>query len=94
MDIARQEGLLPVPDEPVDYDQKGVQEAECAQCHSTLDPLSYPFAYYNGIGGGPAGAFNANRPVNRGLWAEGEAPPFVLLGVEVVDLLEWAAAAA
>ncbi len=51
-DIARLEGLSPVAGEPKDYDNKGVQREECAICHSTLDPLTYPFSTYEGIGGG------------------------------------------
>lgn len=50
-DIARQQGLFPVDDEPVDYDRKGVAQADCAVCHSTLDPLTYPFRNYDGISG-------------------------------------------
>jgi Protein of unknown function (DUF1585) len=62
-DIAQSEGLLPVDGEPVDVDQKGVSQSTCAQCHATLDPLTYGFAYYNGIGGnGGNGAYDANRP--------------------------------
>lgn len=34
-----------------DYDQKGVERPECASCHSTLDPLAYPFRNYNGLTG-------------------------------------------
>ena len=52
LDIAKQEGLYPVANEPRDYDQKGVTNAACAQCHATLDPLSYPFRNYNGLTGG------------------------------------------
>jgi hypothetical protein len=51
-DIARMEGLHSAANEPADYDNKGVQRAECAACHSTLDPLTYPFSRYEGIGGG------------------------------------------
>ncbi len=49
LDIAKQEGLFAVPNEPQDYDGKGVQQAACAACHATLDPLTYPFRNYNGI---------------------------------------------
>jgi hypothetical protein len=49
LDIARMQGLDPVEDEPVDYDQKGVTAPTCAQCHSTLDPLTYPFTRYRGL---------------------------------------------
>ncbi|ATB38549.1 hypothetical protein CYFUS_003984 [Cystobacter fuscus] len=48
-DIARQEGLYGIPNEPRDYDAKGVTEPACAACHATLDPLSYPFRNYQGI---------------------------------------------
>ena len=63
-DIARSEGLLPIDGEPKDIDDKGVDDQEtCIYCHATLDPLSYAFAHYNGIGGsGGNGAFNPGRP--------------------------------
>lgn len=62
-DIAAGEGLLPVPNEPVDIDKKGVAEARCAGCHSTLDPLAYAFMKYEGIGfGGAVGGAIPNIP--------------------------------
>jgi len=48
-DIALQEGLSPVSGEPRDYDHKGVAAPECASCHATLDPLTYPFSRYGGL---------------------------------------------
>ncbi|QRK13259.1 hypothetical protein JQX13_26445 [Archangium violaceum] len=48
-DIAKQEGLYSVPDEPRDFDNKGVTATACAACHATLDPLSYPFRNYQGL---------------------------------------------
>jgi hypothetical protein len=94
-DIARQQGILPVSGEPIDYDEKGVTQAECAQCHSTLDPLSYAFAYYNGIGGtGPPSQYDANRPETIGLWTATDSPQAYVLGEEVVDLVDWAQTAA
>lgn len=60
-DIAKSEGLLPVHNEPIDIDNRGVAAPSCASCHSTLDPLSYAFAYYEGINGDQTGTFNANR---------------------------------
>jgi hypothetical protein len=59
-DIAKLEGLQPVAGEPVDYDRKGVTAELCAVCHSTLDPLSYPFSRYDGIGGGDEGIGEAD----------------------------------
>ncbi len=61
-DIARSEGLLPVAGEPIDVDNKGVAQEVCARCHSTLDPLAYAFAYYDGINGGDTGTFKPGRP--------------------------------
>jgi hypothetical protein len=51
-DIAAMEGLIPVDGEPSDVDHKGVKQAACAVCHSTLDPLSYAFAKYEGAPNG------------------------------------------
>lgn len=70
-DIAKMEGLQPVAGEPVDYDRKDVAAEQCAVCHSTLDPLSYPFSRYDGLGGGdeeeisdPAMLINADGTVD------------------------------
>ena len=67
-DIAKMEGLQPVAGEPVDYDLKGVTAEQCAVCHSTLDPLSYPFSRYDGLGGGdeeePETEINEDGTVN------------------------------
>jgi len=57
LDLARSEGLYPVDeaggayawDAPADVDDKGVWQEGCAGCHSTLDPLAYPWVRYNGI---------------------------------------------
>lgn len=57
MDIALSQGLYPIDeadgayawDAPLDVDEKGVWQQDCAACHATLDPLSYPFARYVGI---------------------------------------------
>jgi hypothetical protein len=51
-DISAMEGLMPVEGEPTDVDHKGVKQARCAGCHSTLDPLSYAFAKYEGAPSG------------------------------------------
>ncbi len=87
MDIAKLEGLRPVDDEPVDYDGKGVQAPFCSQCHSTLDPLTYPFAKYHGLTNFPFGSYDANR--QRNVPEAG-----VVLGQPVRDLVEWAQVAA
>lgn len=96
LDIARLEGLDPVQGEPVDYDNKGVAVAECAVCHSTLDPLTYPFSRYEGIGGGNAQeyAYGANRMDGfvdvDGLSVANTPEEGVLFGQTVEDLVEWA----
>ncbi len=97
LDIARLEGLSPVPGEPRDYDGKGVQEAECAVCHSTLDPLSYPFKNYQGLTG-QVGAYQSNR-IERNF--RNEAPNItempeagIIFGQAVGDLRAWAEVAA
>jgi hypothetical protein len=62
-DIAQYQGLYSVPQEPTDIDKKGLKDAVCASCHSTLDPVAYAFAYY--YGGGPLeqfGAYARERP--------------------------------
>jgi hypothetical protein len=101
LDIAKQEGLFPVSGEPVDFDAKGVQAAECAACHSTLDPLAYPFSRYEGLGGGAQGFANAYRPDRMARFAETDGPAVVdtpedgmLFGEPVADLLAWARTAA
>lgn len=96
-DIARQEGLFPVSGEPVDYDEKGVGAPVCATCHSTLDPLTYPWTRFNGIQN-PRGQYDPNRILDDFL-SEGAnmaAMPEagMLLGQPVSDLLDWAQVAA
>lgn len=99
-EISTLEGLFPVADEPQDYDTKGVAADACAQCHSTLDPLAYPFTRYNGIGGGrgPQYAYSSSRLDG---FVETDGPRIVetpeagvLMGQPVADLVEWAAVAA
>lgn len=102
LDIAASEGLAwPVAGEPVDYDGAGVTQAECATCHATLDPLSYPFATYNGLQGDAdigtfqydpdriAKYFGTKYPAMLAMPESG-----VIFGQEVADLLEWAEVAA
>jgi hypothetical protein len=92
-DIALSEGIDPVEGEPRDVDAKGVQEEACARCHSTIDPLSYAFASYNGIGRlgnlydfEDTGAYDPTRTP----WGEDS----VLLGEQVPTLTDWAERAA
>lgn len=98
-DIAKSEGLIPPEGEAlVDYDSKGITEAECAVCHTTLDPLTYPFSRYNGIEG-LAGFYNPNRMAQKNPAIEGERiretpEAGYLLGQPVADLMEWAQVAA
>ena len=92
-DIARQEGLMPESNEPLDVDHKSVDQAECAQCHSTLDPMSYVFASYAGIEGGGASNYDPQRPIEKGLWAAGDAPQSLLLGQPIDTLQDWGAVA-
>jgi hypothetical protein len=63
LDIAKQEGLYAINNEPQDYDAKGVTADLCKQCHATLDPLSYPFRNYNGLSGSNSqiGRYITNR---------------------------------
>ncbi len=92
-DIALSEGIDPVEGEPRDVDNKGVQQEACARCHSTIDPLSYAFASYNGIGRlgnlydfDDTGAYDPTRTP----WGEDS----VLLGEAVPTLTDWAERAA
>ena len=94
-DISAGEGLRPVDGEPTDVDNKGVDAAGCAGCHSTLDPLTYPFSRYNGFF-----AFNyAAERMNGFTRTDGprvnQTPEHgILLGKPVKDLLEWGQVAA
>jgi hypothetical protein len=101
-DIARLEGLSPVVNEPADYDQKGVQAEGCAACHSTLDPMSYPFSRYEGIGNavGFDNQYEYNEDRMSGfVRSDGEGvldtpEQGFLLGEPVDDLVAWAQVAA
>lgn len=91
MDISLQEGILPVAGEPIDVDHKGVSQAACAQCHSTLDPLAYAFAYYTGIilpSG--TGLFSPTRPLAQMPDWDPDVNRTVIFGQEVESLMEWA----
>ncbi|MBL8911885.1 MAG: hypothetical protein JNM17_14425 [Archangium sp.] len=100
LDIAKQEGLYSVPNEPVDYDAKGVQQQACAACHATLDPLSYPFRNFNGLSGGQnqfaryvpnriETFFNNQTPMINQIPESG-----AIFGQPVTSLAQWAQVAA
>lgn len=100
-DIAKQQGLNPVLNEPVDYDQSGVTNPQCAVCHSTLDPLCYPFRNYHGIGGGQSRGVYVpqrlevafpNHPAQPLLGTTPESG--YIFGQPVSSLPEWAQVAA
>lgn len=102
LDIARLEGLVPSTGEPVDYDARGVDNPQCAVCHSTLDPLSYPFTRYEGLGAYQLGAFPGSYNPDRMVRFASELAPELhqapeagaILGQSVEDLIEWARVAA
>lgn len=98
LDISRSEGLVPPDAELIDYDDKGITAPACATCHTTLDPLSYPFSRYEGIAGFATGFYNEGRMRSQSL-TEGarvrEVPEAgYLFGEPVADLVEWAERAA
>ena len=68
-------------------------EPRCAGCHSTLDPLAYAFAKYEGIElnyGLSVGGYRPERAPERiPGWDDAKQKPFVL-GKPVSDLREWA----
>ena len=66
INLAVMQGLNPVnPDESKfrDYDLKGVEQPACAACHTTIDPLAYPFRNYNGLTGTTAILGGQNAPL-------------------------------
>ena len=98
LDIARLQGIVPVPDEPRDVDRRGVAEPQCAVCHSTLDPLTYAFAYYEGFPLDPtnpaiSGTYDDSRPSRRVVDWQGDEQTW-LLGQPVDSVVEWAQLAA
>ncbi len=94
-DIAKMQGISSVPHEPIDFDAKGVQAPQCAACHATLDPLTYPFTRYNGIGRYNYEAGRLQNFVRSDGKRVTEAPENgILLGHKVKDLMEWGQVAA
>ncbi len=93
LDLSLSEGIRPVEGEPLDLDAKGVDAPACAQCHSTLDPLSYAFSYYEGIdlkNIDRTGKYRPERPAERiPGWDEAQ-PEFVVLDQKVDSLVDLA----
>ena len=97
LDIAQLQGLYPIEGEPVDYDDKGVSEPGCAVCHSTLDPLSYPFKNYNGFQEPLFQYFEGRTEtyfLDEGPRMADMPEAGAVLGQRVEDLVEWAQVAA
>ncbi|MDB4985174.1 MAG: hypothetical protein JWN04_352 [Myxococcaceae bacterium] len=91
-DIAASEGLRPVAGEPVDVDKRGVANPRCANCHSTLDPLAYAFAEYDGISISATPSFGTYAPGRPSSLIPGWNPAAQtssLLGKTVSNLVEW-----
>ncbi len=88
MDIAQQQGIVPVAGEPLDVDDKGVSQPTCAQCHATLDPLAYAFAPFEGIRGALTGMYVASRP-SRVIPGWSDPQPY-LFGQPVDSVRGWA----
>ena len=106
-DIAMQQGLTPVSGEPADVDNRGVKEARCASCHSTLDPLAYVFTPYEGIATNrgmitlpngernfPFGVYDEARPPRVIPGWDAAAQQGVIFGQKVSNVREWAEVAA
>jgi hypothetical protein len=76
-ELSSLEGMFPIESEPRDIDRKGVGAAPCYQCHSTLDPMTYAFAYYWGGTGSnypqATGTYSTTRHQQIGLPADVEA---------------------
>jgi hypothetical protein len=99
VDISKNEGLFPVPDEPKDYDRKAVGAPQCAVCHSTLDPLSYPLSRYDGVSS-VLDPFGRYLPGRLSQYYEALIPGVstmpengALLGKPVTSLTQWAVVA-
>lgn len=93
LNLSLLEGVRPVQGEPLDIDAKGVADAACAQCHSTLDPLSYAFSFYEGIDIehlDRTGTYRPERPAERIPAWEEMAPQAVILDQDASSLVEQA----
>jgi hypothetical protein len=86
-DLALQDGVHVVPNEPADIDGRGVAAPVCRDCHSTLDPMSYAFIWYEGIRGPATGTYNTTRARGAASWADNQG---MLLGEPIKDAKDWA----
>ena len=96
LDIAKNEGLFPIRNEPRDVDNMGVGAEACAVCHSTLDSLAYPFSPYVALKNRrqlrnepqklAVGSYDSERTQWEG-WG-------YLFGEPVLDLIDWSKKAA
>lgn len=97
-DWARMEGLSPVPGQPVDYDNAGVSNPQCAVCHSTIDAEAQAWRNYAGFVGGAGD--RATYVDDRMSLFEGLFPGIGAMGGGYFDgqlvgeVIDWARAAA
>jgi hypothetical protein len=71
----------------VDVDGRGVNAPVCRDCHSTLDPMSYAFVWYEGIRGPLTGTYRTARASQLPNWNGGEG---MLLGKPIKDARDFA----
>lgn len=98
LDLSLSEGLYPIDElpgvydwpAPRDVDAKGVWQEDCASCHTTLDPLSYPWARYNGIDleNGTTGMYLEDRATDVLPETDG-----AIFGLEITTPEQWVAEA-
>jgi hypothetical protein len=81
-DFGLGQGLRPVAGEPADIDKRSVGATGCADCHSTIDPISYAFIWYNGISGRETGKYSQRRPSAVSGWSNNQGS---LLGQPIRD---------
>jgi hypothetical protein len=93
-DWARMEGLSPVPGQPFDYDNAGVDAPACAVCHSTIDAEAQAWRNYAGFVGGLAtyvpDRMNIFEPFFPGI---GDMGAGTFDGEPVGEVIDWARAA-
>jgi hypothetical protein len=74
-----------------------VSQPRCANCHSTLDPLAYAFAKYEGIQMSrdlKFGHYRPERPTQMIPGWDDQKQISVILGQQVPDLVTWGRVAA